>query len=84
MHPVFGKFILAIAKVIVSNSITHFLMLYMGFYLMMILCYHVMFGDVVIDFADFLRTAMTLVRLGITGEHEEGTMMPDNFPVHGS
>ena len=47
---------------------------------MMILCYHVMFGDVVIDFADFLRTAMTLVRLGITGEHEEGTMMPDNSP----
>ena len=80
IHPVFGKFILAIAQVIVSNSITHFLMLYMGFYLMMILCYHVMFGDVVVDFADFLRTAMTLVRLGVTGEHEEGTMMPDNSP----
>ena len=80
VHPVFGKFILAIAQVIVSNSITHFLMLYMGFYLMMILCYHVMFGDVVIDFADFLRTAMTLVRLGITGEHEEGTMMPETSP----
>ena len=78
--PGFGKFILAIAQVIVSNSITHFLMLYMGFYLMMILCYHVMFGDVVIDFADFLRTAMTLVRLGITGEHEEGTMMPKTSP----
>ena len=53
MHPVFGKFILAIAKVIVSNSITHFLVLYMLFYFISILCYHVMFGDVVIDFADF-------------------------------
>ena len=83
VHPVFGKFILAIAQVIVSNSITHFLMLYMLFYLMMILCYHVMFGDVVIDFADFLRTAMTLVRLGITGEHEEGDNDARNFPVHG-
>merc|ERR1711988_607696 len=52
----------------------------MSFYMITILCYHVMFGDVVYDFRDFTRTAMTLFRLGITGEHEEDTMMPTNSP----
>ena len=80
VHPVFGKFTLAIGKVISSNSITHFLVLYLLFYSIMMLCYHVMFGDVVYDFRDFTNTAMALVRLGITGEHEYGSMVPENSP----
>ena len=80
VHPVFGKFTLAIGKVISSNSITHFLVLYLLFYSIMMLCYHVMFGDVVYDFRDFTNTAMALFRLGITGEHEYGSMVPENSP----
>ena len=82
MHPVYGKFVLSLKNVFMSKAFIYFMVLCLIMFMAFTIFYHILFGDVVKSFNGLVVSMMTLVRLSITGEHDEDVFMPlQNSPL---